>query len=951
MKISDLFSCSTSPASHPVGTTVRVQDLLKTIPVRRQTALKATSRTLSDIKKILQAYAFARSNVRISFKVLGGKNDKYNWTYGPTPGTSLLAATAKIVGQEVAAQCEARSWASNPGNEGEKSYIIDAVVSTGEGDPIRVGSKGHFISIDGRPISTTRGMFKDFVKLYKSYYNNWISRVRSTDCSVDPFLCLHLLCPTGTYDVNIEPAKDEVLFTGTKNVGDLLEDFLKSVYGDLPEKINQLGPKSDGGILNTSDGQSFQLLLAKKDPSSINRLNHAFKRNDSADVVKETNGEQKLELDNQSSAAYQVLESDHARQDKPPSDTVSGAEARSHRNMYDFDEDDLGTMEPGLSPEQSPIDEADEAELRKASVTNPWTIAKLNTPVTSTTGFTTNMSARNSNEQLMTPGPERRSNNLFSTSHRKPLVTPTNLPSPARSESSRSPPFYQNPGPPPRRRAPIHRVEEDEIEFTQEPTTEDRARPRPSFLELWAKKKPHKADLPSLQQAPETTNVNHCLVAHHDNEGSDHTPTELQSTQLTEPVDIAVSIVQSGSGLLKPFIPPFRTPERSPTLHPPLKLTPTGPTHPEQQSPTRQPWGWSQDDRRSTSPVSHGHPPPLSQSHQHPMASPPILQPSPPQLLRSSRQAIHTPHPDLEEIMDFEHRKKAVNAERRRQTKLTNRYLNPGQLAQIQRDSTASLPAPDRDLSSPGPSRNHPASSVNLRDERKISYNPAKPISHSPTKPPLPCDQELAPDNPAQKQSPHQNRYQAAKAVLAPSKSPTALSHAHALEEQNSIREDTDSAETLPPLAEDDPRAYLIQHRGATRTHSNGHNPTSNPEISRTGLKLKRTKTSKLPLETIPSKSAIHNISAKPLILFAGLQNLKAQIRELGKVDAYPRTGNNEFMIWNANSKDVDAWEDKMRDLVRERYVVRLGGDGEEVPANLQLRLGTVLRAHCEELT
>ena len=796
-------------------------------------------------------------------------------------------------------------------------------------------------------------MFKDFVKLYKSYYNNWMSRVRSTDCSLDPFLCLHLLCPTGSYDVNIEPAKDEVLFTGTKEVRDLLEDFLKSVYGDLPERTIHLVPKSNGGALNTSDGQSFELLLAKKEHPSNSRPNHAFKRNDSADVVKEANGEQKLELDNQSSAANQVLECDHAGQYKPASDTVSSAEARSHRNMYDFDEDDLSTMEPGPSPEQSPIDEADEAELRKASVTNPWTIAKLNTPVTSTTRLTTNVSASNSNEQLLTPGPERKLNNLFSTSHRKPLVTPTNLPSPARSESTRSPSFYQNPGPPPRRRAPLLRVEEDEIEFTQELTTEEHASPHPTSLELWAKKRPHKADLPSLQRAPETTDMNRCLAAHHnhDNESSDHTPTQLQSTQLTEPVDGSDSIVHPGGGPSMQFIQPFRTPERSPTLHPPMKLTPTGPNHPEQQSPTRQPWGWSQDDRRSTSPVSHGHPPPLSQSHQHPLTSPPMLQPSPPQLLRPSRQAAHMPHPDLEEIMDFEHRKKAVNAERRRQTKLTNRYLNPGQLAQIQRESMASLPAPDRDLISPGPSRKHPAPSVNLRDETEIFYNPARPISHSPTKPPLLCGQELPPDNPATKQSPHRNRYQAAKAALAPSKSPTALSHAHPLEEQSSTRENTDSAGNLPPLAEDDPRAYLIQHRGATRTHSNRHNPTSNPEITRTGLKLKRTKTSKLPLETIPPNLAIHNISAKPLVLFAGFQNLKAQIRELGKVDAYPRTGINEFMIWDANSKDVDVWEEKMRDLVRERYVARLGGDGEEVPANLQLRLGTVLRAHCEGLT
>jgi DNA mismatch repair protein MutL len=129
-----LIPLSTSSASHPVGTTVRVQNFLKAIPVRRQTALKAAPRTLTEIKKLLQAYAFARPTVRISFKVLKSKNDKYNWIYGPSAGsTTLLSATARIVGQEVAAQCEARQWKSIAQGGERESHIIDAVVGRGEG--------------------------------------------------------------------------------------------------------------------------------------------------------------------------------------------------------------------------------------------------------------------------------------------------------------------------------------------------------------------------------------------------------------------------------------------------------------------------------------------------------------------------------------------------------------------------------------------------------------------------------------------------------------------------------------------------------------------------------------------------------------------------------------------------------------------------------------------------
>lgn len=100
--------------------------------------LKTATRTLSDIKKVLQSYAFARPTVRISFKVLRAKNEKYNWTYGPNPGsTTLLDATVKIVGQEVAVHCEARRWISDVEGEFEESHIIEAVVAKGEGGRVK----------------------------------------------------------------------------------------------------------------------------------------------------------------------------------------------------------------------------------------------------------------------------------------------------------------------------------------------------------------------------------------------------------------------------------------------------------------------------------------------------------------------------------------------------------------------------------------------------------------------------------------------------------------------------------------------------------------------------------------------------------------------------------------------------------------------------------------------
>lgn len=96
---------SSASASHPVGTTVRVQDFLSNIPVRRQTAHKKAAKILTDVRKLLASYAFARSEIRLTLKVLKAKNDKANWSYAPSSSTStLLEPASKVMGSEVAAQ-------------------------------------------------------------------------------------------------------------------------------------------------------------------------------------------------------------------------------------------------------------------------------------------------------------------------------------------------------------------------------------------------------------------------------------------------------------------------------------------------------------------------------------------------------------------------------------------------------------------------------------------------------------------------------------------------------------------------------------------------------------------------------------------------------------------------------------------------------------------------------
>ena len=95
-----------------MGSTIRIVDYLKAIPVRRQTALKTAAKTLANIKRLLQAYCLARPKVKFSLKVLKAKTEKDNWMYAPKAEATTFDAVTKVFGKKVTDQCEWKSWST-----------------------------------------------------------------------------------------------------------------------------------------------------------------------------------------------------------------------------------------------------------------------------------------------------------------------------------------------------------------------------------------------------------------------------------------------------------------------------------------------------------------------------------------------------------------------------------------------------------------------------------------------------------------------------------------------------------------------------------------------------------------------------------------------------------------------------------------------------------------------
>jgi DNA mismatch repair ATPase MutL len=102
--------------------------------------------------------------------------------------------------------------------------------------------------------------------MFKSYVRS-VAKRKGIDSSLsDPFLCIHLQCPLGSYDANIEPAKDDVLFTDPKTVLSLAAGLFKQVYGNLNYAPNKVGETTADGI---SDNHAVSLQQSRDKESNV----------------------------------------------------------------------------------------------------------------------------------------------------------------------------------------------------------------------------------------------------------------------------------------------------------------------------------------------------------------------------------------------------------------------------------------------------------------------------------------------------------------------------------------------------------------------------------------------------------------------------------------------------------------------------------------------------------
>ncbi|KAF7712870.1 Uncharacterized protein PECH_001976 [Penicillium ucsense] len=255
--------------AHPVGSTVRIRHFLKNIPVRRQATLKSSARCLGRIKRLLQDYSMAQPSKRFSVKVMNAKKESLNWSFVPASSPSILDAATKVIGLDAAACCTtqvASTTSETLGTDGlaQSPYKLVAFLPKVDADPSKINGKGQFISIDGRPLSSARGLGHDLVKSFKSCIRAaWLERGAPKSVN-DPFMCLQISCPQGSYDVNVEPGKDDVLLEDREILFDLYEEILASHYGALPRCASKNQPEKSTDTSSREQVTGFSLLMARR---------------------------------------------------------------------------------------------------------------------------------------------------------------------------------------------------------------------------------------------------------------------------------------------------------------------------------------------------------------------------------------------------------------------------------------------------------------------------------------------------------------------------------------------------------------------------------------------------------------------------------------------------------------------------------------------------------------
>ena len=634
-------------------------------------------------------------------------------------------------------------------------------------------------------------------KSYKRYVQSRILSCSGPAVS-RPFLLLQIRCPPESYDANIEPAKDEVMFHRPDQLLSLMECLLSRAY-PIPDK-------EDGEEVDNSSVENMPTIS-----SGLHRVD-----------MKDVDGEVEVQ-DNAHEAA--------------------GSE---------------------------------EMAVRNASSTNPFIIAAM----------TAKIKPKKMDTNQVSTSPETSTNSEVEEAFETTQPSTTRYHEPSLGQASGlldqgnpdlSPPLSPRPGPPMRRRvkASTHTDDEGAASHTSQGNMH-KAFGQQTGLQTWLTPDTALRHLHDSRDGRPRASA-----ASHPREGTTDSDTIFTSHK---GIPSSSQMGQRWGAGQKPFKVPSK--RRGPR-HSYGGLPPTPP------SSVRGSQGRFLQRDLSGLPIE----PELADDGDVSLDSLQQLPPSDGRETLKSLPSSELPEPnsELNEIMDFEHRKKAAIAHQR---KLAARFP-PTPLKDVVSGSRQSVLPAASDLDS---QETMPREGLMIEDyDAKFGDSDGSNLKLSSS-------------------NPHRNRYLKALKTL---------SHAHPRSEDERSAESDGSSSHGHPTADldkpelpfSDPRAYLMRQQ---QKPSNG--------------RLHRTKSSKLPLEGIPLGLGTFDLALETN-LFENVALVQQQVRSLTSNDSYIMHGKIEPT--NIHSTDVpttEEWETILRKMITMNYRTK-AEDGKELVPDLEIEI------------
>jgi hypothetical protein len=324
----------------------------------------------------MQAYALARPAVRFRLHVLKAKNNKGDFMYAPTATSNVEDAVFKVIGKDCALQCDWTALESD-------GFEIQAFLPKPTANASKIAKQGAFISIDSRPVSNNRGTMKRIVAAFKE-------RLRKSNHSLatvkEPFFSMNITCPPDSYDPNIEPAKDDVMFDNSEVVLGAVDKLLRLYY---PEAM----------------------IGAEMEPPTSAQRPYEHEEEGAQPAPNSFHSEKTIP---------------HTTMDEEPTPELRSTQPRWRASMYGIDEEDLGYLQES----QGPVMEEEEEGRRAAEVSNPWTIARMNAIIKPTnTSFNGQLlsPAKSPSDGRILPNPPAVQSTPHKVSHTQPLTPQTTL--------------------------------------------------------------------------------------------------------------------------------------------------------------------------------------------------------------------------------------------------------------------------------------------------------------------------------------------------------------------------------------------------------------------------------------------------------------------------------------------------------------------------------------------